>query len=420
MGWNSYDAFGDTVTEKEVLANAQYIHDHLQQFGWDTVVIDFRWYDPDSMSMPNQPWKRAGVLLTMDPYGRLLPSPNRFPSAANGQGFKQIADEIHAMGLKFGIHIMRGIPKNAVAQNLPINGTNYHASDAASTDNLCRWCFDMDTVKGNTPAGQAYYNSIFNLYASWGVDFVKMDDTSVPYHTDEIEAVDNAIAQCGRSIEYSLSPGPTPFSQALHVASHANMWRLSGDFWDSWKALDHSFDLDRQWETIRGQGHWPDSDMLPLGHLSVGSRSVDQDRQTRLTQDEQKTMLSLWSLQPAPLMVGANLPDNDAWTTNLLTNEEVLAIDQDKVVAPVQVITYDQHATEIWWRTLSDSTVAVGLFNRGDISASITISLSDMRLAGMYIPRDLWLHKDLNPISTNLSAQVPAHGVALFRLKQSK
>jgi hypothetical protein len=272
MGWNSYDCFGDSVTEEETLANARYVAAHLLPYGWDTIVVDYRWYD--AFAHDNNAGNKPFAPLTMDASGRLLPAPNRFPSAADGHGFKALADKVHALGLKFGIHIMRGIPRNAVKANTPIDGSNFTATEAANTQDTCPWCPDMYGVRGGAPAGQAYYDSLFRLYASWGVDIVKMDDTSSPYHTDEIEAVHSAIAKCGRSIVYSLSPGETPVEDGKHVATHANMWRGLGDLWDNWNQLNHAFEVGARWTAFVGPGHWPDPDMLPLGRLSVGNRSV--------------------------------------------------------------------------------------------------------------------------------------------------
>ena len=413
MGWNSYDCFGDSVTEQEVLANAQYVHDKLQPYGWDTVVVDYRWYDPGAHD--NNANARAGAALTMDRYGRLLPSTNRFPSAADGNGFKPLAAEVHAMGLKFGIHIMRGIPRNAVTANLPIEGSSYHAADAADETDDCPWCQDMYGVKASTPAGIAYYNSIVRLYASWGVDYIKMDDTSRPYHTADITAVSNALRSSGRSIVYSLSPGETPIADGTDVASHANLWRMSDDFWDSWAPLLYAFTLDDRWRGFAGPGHWPDADMLPLGHLSIHNRSVDQDRYTNFTKAEQVTLLSLWSLYPSPLMVGANLPDNDSWTLSLLTNPEVLALDQDVTNAPASRISHDDQ-WEVWSRQLSSSSIAVGIFNKDDFDNSYGLSPSGLNLTGKYDVRDLWQRKDLGDVDGTLTINVPSHGAILLKL----
>ncbi len=415
LGWNSYDCFGDDVTEAEVLANARYVADNMQPVGWDTIVVDYRWYDPGASIAPNNTGARAGAQLTMDANGRLLPSPNRFPSSANRQGFKGLADQVHAMGLKFGIHIMRGIPRNAVKADVPIEGSSFKTSEAGNTADTCGWCPDMYGVRGNTPAGKAYYDSLFRLYASWGIDYVKMDDTSSPYHTDEIEAVHSAIAKCGRSIVYSLSPGETPVEQARHVETHANLWRVSGDFWDDWTALDHEFMLGRRWHDFAAPGHWPDADMLPLGHLSIANRSVGMDRRTNFTKSEQVTLISLWSILPSPLMVGANLPDNDPWTKALLTNPEVLAINQDALAAPGTPVSQGEEV-EVWSKKLADGSLAVGLFNRNVFDQTVTADWSTLGLTGRYRVRDLWQRKDMGNFNGKYEASVPGHGTVLLRL----
>ncbi len=416
MGWNSYDSFGDNVTEEEVMANARYLATKMQPFGWDTVVVDYRWYDPGAHD--NNPNGRRGAKLAMDAFGRLLPAPNRFPSTAVGEGFKPMADRIHALGLKFGIHIMRGIPRNAVKANLPINGSDFTALAAANTNNNCPWCPDMFGVRGNTPAGQAYYDSIFRLYASWGVDYVKMDDTSSPYHKDEIEAVRRAIDKCGRSIVFSLSPGETPFADAAHVVRHANLWRVSGDFWDNWGSLDHEFTLGKRWQDYPGPGHWPDADMLPLGHLSIHGRSVGPDRRTHFTRNEQISLLSLWALLPSPLMMDGNLPDNDPWTLALLTNPEVLAVSQDALGAAGHPVTQSADSA-IWSRKLADGSIAVGLFNRGDLDQSLRVNWSQLGLSGPYHLRDLWLRKDLGRADRGFQATVPGHGAILLKVSRA-
>lgn len=409
MGWNSYDAFGDAVNEAQVMANARSLSAKMQPFGWDTVVVDYRWYDPEPLK--HRDAGDPGETLAMDANGRLLPAPTRFPD-----GFKGLADQLHALGLKFGIHIMRGIPRNAVTANLPIDGSPFHAADAANTGDTCSWCPDMYGVRGATPAGQAYYDSLFRLYASWGVDYVKMDDTSSPYHTDEIEAVHKAIAKCGRSIVYSLSPGETPVEQGAHVAAHANLWRVSGDFWDNWNSLDHEFTLGARWHDFAAPGHWPDADMLPLGHLSVADRPVGKSRQTNFTHPEQMTLLSLWSLLPSPLMVGANLPDNDPWTLALLTNPEVLAVNQDSLGAAGKRVA-GQDEWEVWTKALADGSVAVGLFNRGDFDETATVTGKELGLTGRWTVRDLWQRKDLSKFMGQFSATVPAHGVVMVKLQ---
>ncbi len=452
MGWNSYDAFGASVTEAEMLANAAWMRDHLLSHGYKYVVVDYRWSDPF-----NEKHKMDGVPgnpLAMDANGRLLPAPNRFPSAADGRGFKSMADKIHAMGLLFGIHVMRGIPRLAVQANCPIEGSGFHAADAADTKSKCPWCPDMFGVKGDSPAGQAYYDSILRLYASWGVDFVKIDDlSSNPYHLAEIAALRQAVDKCGRSIVFSTSPGETPIKHAAHIATHANMWRISGDFWDNWKSLDHAFVLAARWQGVAGPGHWPDLDMIPIGR--IGIRSVGHDRATKFTKDEQRTLMSLWCLAPSPLMLGNSLTDTDADTLALIANDEAIAIDQDFPATPARRVWPPAAASplainsaaaslaqlsaqistattspaaqmpasippggiEVWIRDLHDGSKAVGFFNRGKEAATATFKFSDAGLAGPFTARDVWGHKDLGSFDSEIAEQLPSHGAVLLTLK---
>ena len=358
MGWNSYDAFGDSVRESEVLANAGWMKQHLQPFGWDTIVVDFRWYDRLANGQPGQDPK--GDMI--DEFGRCIPAPNRFPSATNGAGFKPLADEIHALGLKFGIHIMRGIPRKAVEENLPIAGSKFTAAQAVlpegNVNRTCVWNRDMYGVDAATDAGKAWYASIAKQYAYWGVDYVKCDDIAnlqrgKIYDAEEIEALSTALKNSGRSIVLSLSPGATPVSHGAHVARFANLWRISPDFWDNWRSLNHNFDLFARWTQYTGPGHWPDGDMIPFGHICQRNCDVHPDRWTRFTRDEQLTLMSLWALAPSPLMLGMNLPDNDAWTTAVLTNPEVLAVDQDPLGKAAQRMVNSSVPTETWMKPLA-------------------------------------------------------------------
>jgi hypothetical protein len=419
MGWNSYDAFGDSVTEAEVLANARYMKDHLASHGWKYVVVDFRWYDPKPTGDDSRLNKdRLNAELAMDEFGRLIPAPERFPSSADGKGFKPLADKIHAMGLKFGIHVMRGIPRMAVKANVTIEGGKEKAWDASSFS-LCSWCPDMFGVNMSVPAGQAWYDSILRQYASWGVDFVKVDDLSQPYSTGEVAAIRTAIDRCGREMVFSTSPGATPLRNASHVSSHANMWRISGDFWDRWQSLDRQFDLLSSWHGWGGPGHWPDADMIPFGHLGIRSKAGGPDRSTRLTHDEQTMLMSLWVLGPSPLMVGANLPDDDDWTNSLLTNDEVLAIDQDPAGKPGIRLSH-QPGQEVWVKELASGDHAVGLFNRSSGPVDVTIVFADAEIGKKQAVRDLWAQRDLGEYDDQYGVTVPPHGAVLVRMSQVK
>jgi hypothetical protein len=263
-------------------------------------------------------------------------------------------------------------------------------------------------------AGQAWYDSIFRLYASWGLDFVKVDDLSVPYHGPEIAMIRKALDKCGRPIVFSTSPGATDVAHADEIKMLANQWRISGDFWDRWKDLDRAFDLEATWQGVSGPGHFPDCDMIPFGHIGIQCTIAGKDRQTRFTHDEELTLMSLWSLESSPLILGDNLPDTDAWTASLLTNDEVLSIDQDALGLGAKRVS-QKDGVEVWVKDLKDGAKAIGLFNRGKAGASATVNWTDAGLTGPQVLRDLWQHKPLGSFDQTFSCVVPAHGVVLVR-----
>jgi hypothetical protein len=320
MGWNSWDCFGTSLTEDQAKAQADAMEKYLKPYGWTYFTVDIQWYEPNSRGHGY----RRGAQLEMDEYSRLIPGLKKFPSSADGKGFKPLSDYVHDKGLEFGIHIMRGIPKQAVRDNTAIFGTDVRAADIANTRSTCSWNPDMYGVDMSKPGAQAYYDSLFQLYASWGVDFVKVDDIARPYdevQKAEIEAIRKAIDKCGRPMVLSLSPGDTPIERGEHVMNHANMWRISDDFWDRWSPLYGMFGRLERWTKYRAEGAWPDADMLPFG-------IVEFDRATRFTQEEQVTCMSLWCIARSPLILGADMTRMDDFTVKLLTNPEVLAVNQ--------------------------------------------------------------------------------------------
>jgi hypothetical protein len=438
MGWNSWDCFATTITEPQARAEADIMADKLLAHGWNLLTVDIQWYEPGATSMnyrgnayllPSEQRRYRGVdVLAMDGFGRLLPAENRFPSAAGGAGFKPLADYVHAKGLKFGIHLMRGIPRQAVAQNTPIKGTAFHAADIADRVNHCPWNPDMWGVDMAKPGAQEYYDSVFALIASWGVDFVKVDDLSRPYlrNEPEVEAIRQAIDKTGRAMVLSLSPGATDLKGAAHVERHANLWRISDDFWDTWKALDEQFARLQKWSEAApaGPGHWPDADMLPLGTLEQGKR------QTRFTPDEQVTMLTLWSIARSPLILGADLAKLDAATLALVTNDEVIAVDQASAHGR-QLFSRD--GLVAWLAEAPDGGRYLALFNTktapvGDnfrVASGIQIEakLADVGLVGPVKIRDLWKKKDLDAAAVVDGVFAPLvnwHGAGLYRLTPMK
>ena len=425
MGWNSYNSFGSAVHEDEVKANADYMAKNLKQYGWQYVVVDFLWsYDNPPGSNIGNPFQKQlqdgsyVPWLTMDKWGRLMPQPNKFPSSFGGKGFKPLSDYVHALGLKFGIHVMRGIPRQAVWSKSPVMGTNGITADMiADTSSTCPWMNHMYGLDMTKPGAQEYLNSILKLYASWDVDFIKVDDISRPYHTAEIEGYAKAIQDCGRPIVLSISPGETPLAQADHVKQHANMWRMADDFWDNWEMILHMFNYAKSWEGIGGPGHWPDCDMLQIGKLSKRG-PVGPERYSRFTEDELYTHMTFWSIYRSPLMIGGNLPENREIEVKLFTNDEVLAVNQ-KGENPRQL--YKKDGSMVWISNEQGTKdLYVALFNIGEDAHEVSIDFSSIGLKGKVGIRDLWQKKDLGSFKKGYKKMINAHGAVLLKINTQK
>jgi alpha-galactosidase len=419
MGWNSWDSYGELITEAQVRATADVMAKQLKPFGWQYVVIDEGWYllDPEKRAKPEE------SRFQMSEDGRFTPDPVRYPSSANGAGMKGLADYIHSLGLKFGVHILRGIPREAVARNLPIAGSAFHAKDAADESDVCPWNTYMYGVRKNA-AGQAYYDSIATLYASWGVDFVKADCISDhPYKPEEIRMLSEALRKTGRPIVLSLSPGPTALEHADVVAKYAQMWRICDDFWDHWgkwaghdwsQSLHDQFVTTAKWAPHVKPGGWPDADMLPLGYLGPHP-GADEPRQTRFTRDEQRTMMTLWSIFRSPLIMGGDLLSLDDWTKSLLTNTEVIAVNQHSSENH-PVITTDNIV--IWTAKPDDGKGRyVAVFNIGDTEQTVSYEWKQLALPdGNRKVRDLWQKKDMAK-AKSLNLKLAPHASALWRVE---
>jgi hypothetical protein len=416
MGWNSWDSYGETVTEAQVRANAESMAKNLKQFGWQYVVIDEGWYVINPGAKPEQ------IKFALDDTGRFIPVADRFPSSANGEGFRPLADYIHSLGLKFGIHIMRGIPREAVTKNLRIANSPYKASEAAIPDDTCPWNNFMYGVQPS-PSGQAYYNSIFKMYAEWGVDFIKADCIADhPYKPEEMRTMRLSMLFSGRDMVLSVSPGPTSLDHAKEVSGYAEMWRISDDFWDHWGPLPDrvwsqgvkaQFGWTAKWAFFHTPGKWPDADMLPFGHFPhPGDGSAPRD--THLTHDEQVTVMNLWSIFQSPLIMGGDLPSNDEWTAKLLTNAEVLAVDQHASGRKPLVST----DTEAVWKSKPQDGKGyyVAVFNLSDNPQTLTYDWTKLDLPkGTYAVRDLWEAKELGK-AEKLKVSLRPHASALYRV----
>jgi alpha-galactosidase len=419
LGWNSWDSYGESVDEADIRANAKVMAEHLKRFGWEYVVVDMGWYVENHSAGVNA----ENAKFSLDKFGRYTPAVNSIPSAANGEGFKPLADYVHSLGLKFGIHIVRGIPKVAVKENLPIAGSSYHAADAADASDTCPWNPFNYGVDPSKPAAQAYYKSILNLYASWGVDFLKVDCIADhPYKGEDIRMLSEAIRKSGRPMVLSLSPGPASLSKADVFEHYAQMWRISDDVWDVWygntnfpQGPGNQFARAAEWAKYSGPGHWPDADMLPIGELKPNT-GWGEPRATRLTRDEQRTMITLWSIFRSPLIVGANLTTLDDWTTFLLTNPEVIAVDQHSGDSRAVIDTKDAAA----WIASPENGAGhyLAVFNLKDAQQTLAYSWKDLGLKdARYELRDLWERKDLGA-ARSISIKLAPHASVLYRLTQ--
>ncbi len=412
MGWNSFDCFGATVTEAEVLANAEFLARHLKPHGWDHVVVDYCWSHPNppASTNPNQ-MHEFQPYLAMDGDFRLHPAPERFPSASGGAGFRPLAEKVHKMGLKFGIHIMRGLPRQAFYPGYPAVTLRHRAVEMADPEDTCLWLNHMFGVRADSAAGQEYYDSLFRLYASWKVDFVKADDLSFPYRASEIEAIDRARKQAGRPMLLSVSPGPCPVERADHIARHAELWRITADFWDDWKKLREMFRYCANWAPHRKPEAWPDADMLPLGRLSKRG-PVGPEHDSYFTPDERRTMMTLWCLFRSPLFIGGNLLEMDEETLSLLTNPEVIDLQRTGLGAhPLGSEDYP----DVW--VAADSVpgvVHVGVFNLTDGFSERVIPWHELASEAPVKARDLWARRDISPGAYGLEVEIPPHGCALF------
>lgn len=416
MGWNSYDYYDTTVNEEQVKANADYMAENLKDAGWEYVVVDIEWYSHDVGTQRDKHQYIPFWKVEMDEYSRLLPCPKRFPSAVDGQGFKPLADYIHSLGLKFGIHIMRGIPREAAHQHTKLIGTDKTANEIADPYSICNWNPDMYGVNPDMEEAQGYYNSIFELYAQWGVDYIKCDDIcryDQPSSRREIEMLHHGIKHSGRPMVLSLSPGPALIDKAWHYEKYANMWRITDDFWDNWPLLKNMFERCELWQNHVSEGCYPDCDMIPVGYVGKG---FNHERYTNFTKDEQITMITLWSIFRSPMMLGCELTKLDDWTLKLLTNKKVLHLLSNSYGAK-QVMRDGKKA--IWVSKDTDNqAVYIALFNLSDEVENISIDAAEVEMDSFLGKsfEELWTGETFINENSKLVAEVPAHGAKLYKM----
>lgn len=412
MGWNSWDCYGAAVNEETVRKNAEFMAKHLKKYGWEYVTVDIQWSAPNAKNHDYDPFTE----LCMDEYSRLIPAENRFPSSAGGKGFAPLAEYVHSLGLKFGIHIMRGIPRQAVHRNTAIKGTDKTARQIAKTASICAWNTDMYGVDPSKEGARAYYDSLFELYASWGVDFIKCDDIAreLPHEEAELVMLSEALHSCGRDMIFSLSPGPALLEKAELYKQVCNMWRITDDFWDKWELLYNMFERCEKWASHNGAGHWADADMLPIGAIL---QDYNENIVTKFTKPEQITMMTLWCIFRSPLIIGGEMTKFDDFTMSLLTNENILEMHRNA-----------RHSHQVWRREIDGAQIIlwtaasceggqyVAVFNTGDKDSAIEIPLSDLEIYDSVTGKELWSGEEISAEKT-LSVTLESHGAKAFYLK---
>lgn len=413
MGWNSWDCYGAAVNEATVRQNAEYMAKNLKEFGWEYIVVDIQWYSPGATSNDYQPFDD----ICVDEYSRAIPDPVRFPSSTDGKGFGPLAEYVHSLGLKFGIHIMRGIPRQAVHQNLRILGSTKTARELAKTNSICMWNTDMYGVNPDNEGAKEYYDSIFKLYASWGVDFIKCDDIcrELPREESELIMLSEACRNCGRDMVLSLSPGPALLEKAELYKKVANMWRITDDFWDKWELLYNMFERAEKWSIHTGNGSYPDADMLPIGAVR---QCYSPDEWTKFTEDEQITMMSLWCIIRSPLMIGGEMTKFDDFTLRLVTNKDIL-----------DMFVNARHSHQVFRKEFDgkehvayaavdeEGSNYIALFNLSNEDSNISISLSEFELTGTYEGMELWTEQGTGSV-TDIACNIKAHGAKVYKFNK--
>jgi len=301
-----------------------------------------------------------------------------------------------------------------VEKNTPIHGTKYRARDIVNYQDTCTWYKGTFGIDMKKPGAQEYYNSIAKLFAEWGVDYVKADDLGWPtYRADEIHGIRQALTNCGRPIVLSISPGVNGMN-TKHLYENAHLWRISGDFWDSWAKLKNQFDICKIWAPHTGPGHWADADMLPMGTIGIRAE-VGEARKTNFTWDEQRTMITLWSIFRSPLMFGGNLPDNDDSTRALITSKEVLEVNKNSTNNKE---LYRKDSIITWIADVPGSKDRYfAVFNTDKTTAEVSINFKELGINSEKLKiRDLWLKKDVGTFVKEFNVMINPHGANLYRI----
>lgn len=447
-GWNSYDSFTKNVNETEFLANCEAVAKYLLPHGYDTCTIDYLWYEPD-----NGDW-------FLDEYCRPIPEVARFPSSAGGKGLKPVADKVHAMGLKFGIHIMRGTSTYAKQKNCKVKGTNVNLADIVSMDKetVCPWKKQSLSVDVSKPGGQEFFDSLYEQYAvDWDVDFIKNDcvfgGNLNPVTLAQIRAQSKSIQKFAsvRNITYSLSPGGgnNRTVGAGEVSKYVNMYRVTGDTWDHWSMLEDHFVTASEMADAKligaagpaGSKSFPDLDMLPLGFVTQpGDSHKLPNHMSNLTKDEQTQLMTIWAMARSPLVFGGDArvlgTAKNKLTLELLTNKDMLDISDNSFnnhevkdgFYPVSCppwVKGNYKCGRMWAAELPGSVYVAAFFNSDGDDPYVTMrnfnkvfGVKDGEDCQVF---DVWNGKKLSAtVNSTLTLDVPAHGAALIKLSDCK
>jgi len=436
LGWNSFDSYGVYLHEDAAMANLEAFAEKLKPFGYEYFVIDAGWFGEFELRPGTiYPAEKHARKMNFNEFGLLQPSETYFPN-----GLQPIIDRCHELGLRFGLHLMRGIPREVVRQNLPVQGTNYRAADIADTTSICNWNHQNYGIDMGKPGAQEFYNSLINQMAAWGVDFIKYDDL-VPF-PEEIKGIANAIDQCGRPIVFSLSPGGDVDPNHIDAFKRAHMLRVTPDIWDEQKGIDQCFDAWRKWSGKEEAGFWIDMDMIPFGQLQImnpkpagvnGDESKGElmkmmesgelekiellsgkgfNRWSEFSKDQMYTFITLRALAASPLMMGGDLPTLDEFSLSLITHPEVLACNQNGIMGS---LVHENGSLESW-KTVKNNHPSegwIGIFNRS--SEAIETHYSEEILGidpSEFNLTDVWADKALAPSE---SRTVPANGVLFIK-----
>jgi len=406
LGWNSFDSYRSNLTADQAFTMIDVMAKEYLPFGYDYFVMDAGWY------VTMNPAKHKGKGLAS--FGMCVVNPERFP-----KGIKVLTNYAHKKGLKFGVWMMRGISKEAVKQNLPIPGTKYFSRDIADTTNICVWSGMNYGVDMTKPGAQEYYNVIIDSLASWGIDFIKVDDV-VP-NPMEIIAIANAIENGNHKMIFSLSPGDVHHQAHMQYYKRANMLRITRDIWDNPLSLEKGFFAWEKFQGISGPGFWPDMDMIPFGRLDVVNKDA---RKSEFNEAQMKTFITQRAMAASPLIIGGDLLTMDDFSKSLLTNREMLACNQNGVMG---VNVYRAGNVDVWLTPHSSDprTGWIGIFNRTKTDRKVTLTKQDLGFVAFeesynlmparqdFQLKDVWSDETIT-IKDKHTFTLPEEGVAFF------